>query len=74
MLPSVTLGIRVRIKATEQTERLGFASRVGRVEGWSRPRATGVSAIGGPSDLAVYVIFSGLDAGWFAEDLIHTVH
>jgi hypothetical protein len=66
---------RVRIKTSEETERLGLAGREGQVYGWTTPSATGVSVIGSPAnDQAVNVHFEDLDESfWFAEDLVETL-
>ena len=63
---------RVRIKASEETERLGLAGREGQVYGWTTPSVTGVSVIGSTADdHAVNVHFDELDESfWFAEDLV----
>jgi hypothetical protein len=66
---------RVRIKATELTERLGVAGREGVVHGYTTPSSTGVSVIGSPiEDYALNVFFGDLDQSfWFAEDLVEFV-
>jgi hypothetical protein len=63
---------RVRIVASEETERLGLAGREGQVYGWTTPSVTGVETIGAPArDHAVNVHFDELGEGfWFAEDLV----
>ena len=67
---------RVRIKSTEETERLGLAGREGQVFGWTTPSVTGVSVIGPTAeDYAVNVHFDDLDEGfWFADELVETVN
>jgi hypothetical protein len=66
---------RVRIKASEDTERLGLAGREGQVYGWTTPSATDVSVIGIPSkDSAINVHFDDLNENfWFSEDLVEIV-
>jgi hypothetical protein len=66
---------RVRIKPTEETQRLGLAGREGQVFGWTTPSSTGVPVIGSTSeDYAVNVHFDDLnEAFWFAEDLVEHV-
>lgn len=66
---------RVRIKRTEDTERLGLAGREGQVFGWTTPSVTGVAVIGSPAeDYAVNVHFDDLDEGfWFSDDLVEQV-
>jgi len=66
---------RVRIKATEDTVRLGFAGREGQVFGWTTPSSTGVSVIGEAiEDSAINVHFDDLNAGfWFAEEHVEIV-
>ena len=68
-------GDRVRIKATEDTERLGLAWREGQVYGWTSPSSTGVDVIGEMrDDSAVNVHFDDLDCSfWFSEELVETV-
>lgn len=66
---------RVRIKSTEETERLGLAGRVGQVLGFTTPSSTGVALIGSKSkDYAINVHFGDLDEGfWFADELVELV-
>jgi hypothetical protein len=66
---------RVRILASEETERLGLAGREGQVYGWTTPSMTGVSVIGSAADdQAVNVYFDELEEDfWFAETLIEMV-
>jgi len=66
---------RVRIKSTEETERLGLAGREGQVFGWTTPSVTGVPVIGPTSeDYAVNVHFDDLDEEfWFADELVEMV-
>jgi len=66
---------RVRIKSTEETQRLGFAGREGLVHGWTTPTVTGVKVIGSPqNDFAIVVHFDDAEEGfWFSEDLVETV-
>lgn len=66
---------RVRIVASEETERLGLAGREGQVYGWTTPSVTGVEVIGAQADdHAVNVHFEELGEGfWFAESLVVTV-
>lgn len=66
---------RVRIKVSEETQRLGLAGREGQVFGWTTPSVTGVSVIGSTAeDYAINVHFDDLDEGfWFAEDLVELV-
>jgi hypothetical protein len=67
---------RVRIRASEETERLGLAGREGQVFGWTTPSVTGVSVIGSTmEDYAVNVHFDDLDEGfWFSDDLIEMIN
>ena len=70
-----TVGLLVRIRTDDETSRLGFAARIGRVEGWTRPRFSRVSVIGAATrDVALLVRLSGLDAAWFSEDVIEIIH
>jgi hypothetical protein len=66
---------RVRIKASQETEALGLAGRVGQIYGWTTPSVTGVSVIGSTADdYAVNVHFEALDDSfWFSEDLVERV-
>ncbi|MDH7976113.1 hypothetical protein QH494_28390 [Sphingomonas sp. AR_OL41] len=66
---------RVRIKPTEETERLGLAGREGQVFGWTTPSSTGVTVIGEMrDDSAVNVHFDDLNASfWFPEELIEMI-
>jgi len=66
---------RVRIKATEDTERLGLAGREGQVFGWTVPSSTGVTVIGEMlSDSAINVHFDDLNSSfWFSEELVETL-
>jgi hypothetical protein len=66
---------RVRIRASEETERLGLAGREGQVFGWTTPSVTGVAVIGSPADdYAVNVQLDELDeALWFSDDLVEMV-
>jgi hypothetical protein len=66
---------RIKIKPSEETERLGLAGREGQVYGWTTPSATGVSVIGSQvDDHAVNVYFEHLgESFWFSEDLIEFV-
>ena len=66
---------RVRIRASEETERLGLAGREGHVHGWTTPSVTGVTVIGSPAeDYAVNVHLDELDeAFWFSDDLVETL-
>jgi hypothetical protein len=43
-------GDHVRIRATEETERLRLAGREGVVFGWTTPSVTGVEVIGTPAE------------------------
>ena len=63
---------RVRIRASEETERLGLAGREGQVYGWTTPSVTGVSVIGSAADdYAVNVQLDELDEVlWFSDDLV----
>lgn len=66
---------RVRIKHTEETERLGLAGREGQVFGHTTPSVTEVAVVGTLSeDCAVNVHFEEFDEGyWFTEDLVELV-
>ena len=66
---------QVRIKLTEETERLGLAGREGQVFGLTTPSSTSVTVIGSlADDFAVNVHFDELDESfWFAEDLVELV-
>lgn len=65
----------VRIRSTDETERLGLAGREGQVFGWTTPSVTGVTVIGSPTeDYAINVNFDELKANhWFAEDLVEFI-
>lgn len=65
----------VRIVATEETERLGFARKTGSVRGHTTPSYTEVEVIGDDgSDAAINVFFDDLDEGfWFAPRLVEFV-
>lgn len=67
---------RVRIKRTEETERLGLAGREGQVFGYTTPSVTEVAVVGILSeDSAVNVHFDELDEGfWFADDLVEQIY
>ena len=76
MLASMTgFADRVRIKRTEETERLGLAGREGQVFGHTTPSVTEVAVVGALSeDYAINVHFDELDEGfWFAENLVELV-
>ena len=66
---------RVRIKATEDTERLGLAGREGRVYGWTTPSSTGVVVIGEMrDDSAINVHFDDSNSNfWFSAELVETI-
>ena len=66
---------RVRIKSSNETQRLGLAGREGQVYGWTTPSVTGVSVIGSSTDdSAINVHLDELDqALWFSEDLIEMI-
>ena len=66
---------RVRIKRTEETERLGLAEREGQVFGYTTPSVTDVAVVGILSDdYAVNVHFDELDEGfWFADHLVEQI-
>src|SRR5258707_13343707 len=65
-------GDHVRIKATEETERLGLAGREGIVFGWTTPSLTRVEVVGQlTEDFAFNVNFDDLNKDvWFAPDLV----
>lgn len=66
---------RVRIKRTEETERLGLAGRDGQVFGYTTPSVTDVAVVGILSDdYAVNVHFDELDEEfWFADHLVEQI-
>ena len=66
---------RVRIKRTEETERLGLAGRVGQVFGYTTPSVTDVAVVGILSDdYAVNVHFDELnEVFWFADHLVEQI-
>lgn len=66
---------RVRIRASEETVRLGLAGREGIVYGWTTPSVTGVQVIGDRGeDYAVNVHFDDLGEGfWFADHLVELI-
>jgi hypothetical protein len=66
---------RVRIKASDETSRLGLAGLEGVVHGWTTPSVTGVEVVGDRGeDYAVNVHFEERGEGlWFAEDLVELV-
>ena len=66
---------RVRIKRTDETQRLGLAGREGQVFGWTTPSVTGVPVIGPTDDdSAVNVHFDELDEEfWFSHDLVEHI-
>jgi hypothetical protein len=66
---------RVRIKRTEETERLGLAGLEGQVFGYTTPSVTDVAVVGILSDdYAVNVHFDELDEEfWFADDLVEQI-
>ncbi len=68
-------GDRVRIKASDETERLGFADRKGLVYGWTTPSVTGVSVIGSSADdYAINVHLEELgESIWFSEELVEMI-
>jgi hypothetical protein len=65
-------GDHVRIKTTEETERLGLAGREGIVFGWTTPSLTGVDVVGSPTeDFAFNVNFEDPTRDvWFAAELV----
>lgn len=66
---------RVRVKRTEETERLGLAGREGQVFGYTTPSVTDVEVVGPLSeDYAVNVHFDELGEGfWFADELVELI-
>ena len=66
---------RVRIKRTEETERLGLAGCEGQVFGYTTPSVTDVAVVGIlADDYAANVHFDELAEGfWFADHLIEQI-
>lgn len=66
---------RVRIKLSEETERLRLAGLEGHIYGWTTPSVTGVDVIGAQDDyIAVNVFIEKLDEDfWFAKDLVEVL-
>lgn len=66
---------RVRIKRTEETERLGLAGREGQVFGYTTPSVTDVAVVGIlADDYAVNVHFDELAEGfWLADHLVEQI-
>lgn len=73
--PATDLADRVRIRRSEETQRLGLADKEGQVFGWTTPSVTGVAVIGpAAEDHAVNVHFEELgESFWFAESLVETI-
>lgn len=71
--PAPTIGDRVRIRSTPETELLGVANRVGIVFGQSIPSASGVGPVVGDKgfDYALNVDLGDDNEGlWYSEDLV----
>jgi hypothetical protein len=66
---------RVRIKASEETQRLGLAGRQGQAYGYTTPSITGVPVIGVVTDdYAINVHFDDLDQNyWFSANLVELI-
>jgi hypothetical protein len=65
----------VRIKISDETQRLDLAGRKGQIYGFTTPSSTGVPVIGSLNDdYAVNIYFEELEAGfWFTRDLIDPI-
>jgi hypothetical protein len=65
----------VRIIGTPETERFGYASRLGVCHGFTTPSVTGVEVVGRTEDdFAIAVHFEDLDTEiWFSADLVELV-
>jgi hypothetical protein len=65
----------VRIVATPETERLGWAGKLGVCYGFTTPSVTGVEVVGSKEgDFAFGVHFNDLDTEiWFSADLVEMV-
>ena len=75
-MTGVTQFDNVRIRATPETESLGYAGRSGVCFGFTTPSVTGVTVIGDTDeDYALNVNFGGEDreGAWFAADLVEFV-
>ena len=71
----ISFGDTVRVRASEETVRLGLAGREGSVTGETTPSVTGLPVIGVlQSDYALAVHFGdGRDAVWFTPELLEFV-
>lgn len=74
-MSTISFGDTVRIRATAETERLGWAGRTGMVYGWTTPSVTSVQVIGGIAKRrALAVKLEGQnDSLWFDPDLVEFV-
>ena len=74
-MSAISFGDTVRIRATDDTKRLGWAGRTGMIYGMTTPSVTGVQVIGSTAnDRALAVMFDGQkDPLWFDPDLIEFV-
>ena len=75
-MTAVTQFDNVRIRATAETERLGYAGRSGVCFGFTTPSVTGVTVIGDVGeDYALNVNFGRdePDPAWFAADLVEFI-
>lgn len=73
-MPGVDQFDHVRITSTPETERLGYAGRIGVCYGFTTPSVTGVEVVGGAiEDFAFAVDFEVDGTVWFAADLVEFV-
>lgn len=70
-----TFGNKVKIKTSEDTEKINVAGKFGKIFGQTVPSLSGVEVIGNPKrDYAINVYFEDIDDSyWFDESLIETV-
>ena len=71
----LSVGDRVRVRSSMETEKLGLAGVTGEIRGQSMPSATGVEMLGTSiTDRALYVAFPQRNtAMWIAPDLLEKV-
>ena len=74
-MAGVTPFDNVRIVQTPDTERLGYAGKLGVCRGFTTPSVTGVEVVGeADDDFALAVRFDDLDSEvWFSVDLVDLV-
>lgn len=70
-----TFGNKVRIKSTSETEKSGFANRIGEIYGQTTPSMMDFEVIGNLNeDIAFNVFFEETkESIWFAEQLLEEI-